>query len=92
MTKHLSCIICGDVQGVSFRDFTRSTARDLHLVGTVRNCADGTVEVVAEGEEEALREFLHALKEKHPFARVERIDVAWDTAAGAFSDFRILHS
>ena len=90
MQKRLECIVRGRVQGVSYRAFVKETARGLGLVGLVRNRPDDTVEVVAEGEETPLREILQALKEKHPFARVERIDEVWSDADGTFADFRII--
>lgn len=92
MQKRLVCIVHGAVQGVSFRDFTRATAQEHGLLGFVRNLSNGTVEVVAEGEEAALHELLRELREKHPFARVERIDAGWGEPTGEFPDFRILYS
>lgn len=89
MQKRLKCIVRGDVQGVSYRAFVKETARGLGLVGFVRNRQDDTVEVVAEGEETPLREILQALKEKHPFARVESIDENWGEPTGEFTDFSI---
>ncbi len=43
--------IYGQVQGVGFRFFTRRKAIQLNLTGSVRNLADGSVEVVAQGDE-----------------------------------------
>ncbi|NIR60559.1 MAG: acylphosphatase, partial [Gammaproteobacteria bacterium] len=53
--------ITGMVQGVGFRWWTRSQAEALGLRGTVRNCADGSVEVVAAGEVGALERLRSAL-------------------------------
>lgn len=57
--------VSGRVQGVGFRWFTRETARELGLRGTVRNVTDGTVEVVADGPEEAMTR-LRSRLEKGP--------------------------
>jgi acylphosphatase len=45
-------IIQGRVQGVWFRDSTRREAMSLGVNGWVKNCRDGSVEVLAEGPEE----------------------------------------
>jgi len=92
MQKRLECIVFGRVQGVSYRDFVRDTARGLLLTGTVQNLPDGTVGVVAEGEEANLKRLTTALKEQYPFAKVDKVEVSWGTPTGSFSDFRIVHS
>ena len=54
--------ISGHVQGVFFRAQTKEHADAIGLVGWVRNCEDGSVEVHAEGSSEllaALEEWLH---------------------------------
>lgn len=54
-------LVRGRVQGVGFRWSTVRKARDLDVAGTVRNRADGRVEVHARGAPEAigaLREWL----------------------------------
>lgn len=42
-------IVSGRVQGVGFRYFTARKARKAGIIGGVRNCYDGTVEIVAQG-------------------------------------------
>jgi len=91
MIKQCICIISGRVQGVLFRDFTCRTARKLFLKGTVENLADGTVKVVAEGDEVKLNEFLLQLKKKHPLAKVADLIVEWREATNTFSDFKIVY-
>ena len=72
-TKRLR--IYGQVQGVFYRAWTAETARALGLSGWVRNRSDGTVEIVAQGEEEAVERLIHRCRQGPPAARVERIDV-----------------
>ena len=49
----MRAIIHGRVQGIFFRDFSRTHAMRLGLLGYVRNLWDRTVEVVVEGDREA---------------------------------------
>lgn len=67
-------IVRGRVQGVGFRWSTTRTASDLGVRGTVRNRADGTVEVHAEGPEDALAELEDWLHEGPRSARVEAVE------------------
>ncbi|MBF0485763.1 MAG: acylphosphatase [Candidatus Omnitrophica bacterium] len=55
-------IFTGLVQGVGFRYTARDMARDFGLAGWVRNLADGSVEMVVEGKEDLLEEFLRQLE------------------------------
>ncbi len=71
--RHVS--IRGLVQGVAFRHHTKVRARDLDLRGWVRNRDDGSVEVWAEGEVEALEQLVRWLEHGPPAARVEGVDV-----------------
>jgi acylphosphatase len=50
----LRMIVSGRVRGVFFRAAAAEQARALGIVGYARNCDDGTVEIVAEGDRKAL--------------------------------------
>jgi len=63
----------GRVQGVGFRWFVRETAADLGLAGWVRNLPDGSVEVSAVGEADALATLRERLIAGPPHARVARL-------------------
>ena len=63
----------GLVQGVGFRWFVRERARRLGLVGWVRNLADGSVEVVAEGDSGQLDLLKEALQAGPDGARVDAV-------------------
>lgn len=56
-------IFHGRVQGVGFRATTAGIARRYPVSGYVRNLPDGTVELVAEGEERVLDDFVAAIEE-----------------------------
>ena len=68
---------------------TRS-ARPLGLRGWVRNRADGSVEVVAEGERPALDKLLKAAREGPRHARVTDVDVEWLPAQGGLEPFDLV--
>jgi len=65
----------GRVQGVWFRDWTIREAHRRDVDGWVRNRRDGTVEVLAAGEAEAVEALIERLREGPPKARVDRLDV-----------------
>jgi len=67
-------VVRGRVQGVGFRWFVWREAGRLGLKGVARNLADGTVEVLAEGQDEALGELERALGRGPAAARVESVD------------------
>ena len=58
MTRRVRLIISGRVQGVFFRASTQKIAEKSDIYGTVRNLPDGRVEVIAEGENEAMEKFI----------------------------------
>ena len=66
--------ISGRVQGVCFRAGTREQALRLGLVGRAVNCADGTVEVHAEGEPAALDALERWLWQGPPAAQVTAVE------------------
>lgn len=87
--KQVTAVVRGIVQGVSFRYYTRLAANRLGLTGWVANQWDGTVKVVAEGEEAALQELVAFLHEGSPAARVQHVDEKWAEATGEFQEFSI---
>lgn len=70
MSERRAYRITGNVQGVGFRWWTRKTASDLDLRGTVRNARDGSVEIEVEGPGDALDRFEVSLQQGPPPARV----------------------
>jgi len=82
-------LVGGRVQGVFFRDHTRTWAGSLGITGWVRNLREGRVEVLAEGEREKIEALIARLREGPPLAQVETVDVDWQEFQGEFRDFRI---
>ena len=83
----LTARITGRVQGVFYRATTRREASARGLTGWVRNCADGSVQLVAEGPRDACEELLSYCRKGPPSARVDAVDASWSRATGAFSAF-----
>ena len=79
----------GLVQGVFFRASTADKAKELSLLGWVRNLSDGRVEAVVEGPKEKIEEMIKWMEEGPAFAKVEKVEVHWENYKGNFNNFRI---
>jgi len=81
--------ITGRVQGVGFRFFTEDHARREGLHGWVRNLVDGSVEIMAEGDAEAVDRFERHVRHGPPGARIEQIEVDHIAPIGNATGFSI---
>lgn len=84
-------IISGFVQGVGFRYFVLRAAARHQVLGTVRNLPDGRVEVMAEGERDAMDEFKKDLATGPTLAQVADLQETDLPVTGRFRDFHIDH-
>lgn len=66
--------VTGRVQGVGYRYSAAQEARRLGLSGWARNCADGSVELLAQGDVEAVDAFATWCGRGPAFARVEQVE------------------
>lgn len=83
-------LLSGRVQGVGFRHFTRTRARELGLVGTVANLPDGRVEIEVAGDAPgALEEFDRAVREGPGGGHVEHVEKS-EIEPGGWDDFRVV--
>ena len=85
------CVVSGDVQRVGFRAYVEDASTKLALVGWVRNLPDGSVEVVAQGEPDILKEFVEHLHEGSLRSRVEAVSVDWRTVRMPLYEFSVKH-
>ena len=75
-------VVQGHVQGVFFRETVRRRALAAGVAGSVRNCPDGSVEAVFEGEREAVERLVEFCREGPRGARVDWVDVASEEPVG----------
>lgn len=88
--EEFHAIVSGRVQMVMFRDFTTRKARKVGVKGFVQNLADGTVEVVAQGERQALERLIDYLRRGSILSRVEGVQVTWRTPQKTFDSFTLV--
>jgi acylphosphatase len=86
-TRSVRCVVSGRVQGVYYRATTADRARALGIDGQARNLPDGTVEVIARGDPDAIAELVGWLWDGPPAARVDQVEVEeWrDEVASGFA-------
>ena len=90
--KRAVAIAKGRVQRVGYRDTVETIARELKLTGFVENLKPYDVRIVAEGEQDALDEFITQIRiENHPISpiSVEELDLEFEVATGEFEYFEI---
>lgn len=85
--------IRGLVQGVGFRPYIYGLATTKGLCGFVSNLADAGVEIVVEGNETTIKEFIEELPKKAPsVSHIEEVEVKWEEPSRSFSRFTISDS
>lgn len=90
--KRAEIRIQGIVQGVGFRPFIYRLAEDIGISGSVKNLGDAGVEVVLEGSENNIQEFLNRLRgESPPLSKIRSVKVS-RSEPEALEKFSILKS
>jgi acylphosphatase len=85
-------VVSGRVQGVGYRDFVDTYAKEYDLSGWIQNRTDGKVEMVLQGAPENLRACIEVLNEGSVLAHVEDISINWRTPQKQFDTFKVLPS
>lgn len=88
MNKRLHAYYSGSVHGVGFRYTAERAAGLLNLTGWVKNLRDGRVEVVCEGKDVSLKEFLQKIDNIFGSYIADK-DIEWNNATGEFDHFDI---
>ncbi|MBM4400409.1 MAG: acylphosphatase [Crenarchaeota archaeon] len=89
MKTRAHVFVSGRVQGVFFRSETKHKADRYGVKGWVRNLPDDRVEVVFEGEEEAVKALIEFCKRGPLGARVTNVDLRWENFTGDFDAFKV---
>jgi len=90
MRKAVKFIVQGTVQGIFFRQFVKEHADELGLRGHVRNLEGGNVEVIVEGEKEAIERLGTKLKKGPEHSQIRNVMVEERKWSGDFDGFKIL--
>ncbi len=86
IARHI--IFTGRVQGVGFRFTTLDLANRYRLTGFVRNCADGAVELVAQGQLEQIHDLLRDIQDKYK-DYITETKINETPSNSQFKDFKI---
>jgi acylphosphatase len=89
MKKRVHVFYSGNVQGVGFRFTTVRIAAETGVPGWVRNLGDGRVEVIAEGNEEKLLEFLEKMRTGSMRHYIRAEDIDWQEYTGEYKSFDV---
>lgn len=82
-------IVRGRVQRVGFRVFVEDAAGREGIQGYVRNQHDGSVEVVAEGDADAMQRFEMAIRRGPAGARVDDVETTAVEPSSRLAGFRV---
>lgn len=88
MDKSVHVYYSGSVQGVGFRFTAERLAVSLGLKGWAKNLEDGRVEVVVEGRQASLKEFLRKVNDIFK-EYIKDTDIDWGEATDEFDAFDI---
>ena len=78
----------GNVQGVGFRYTACTAAKHFNVTGYVRNCSNGSVELIVEGTGREIKQFLVSLREKMS-SHIEKEEIMESQATAEFRGFGI---
>lgn len=82
-------IIHGRVQGVFYRAHTKNTADRLGVAGYVKNCTDGSVQAVFEGDQDAVTRMIAWCQKGPEMSRVDHVQTQEIKPLTHFNRFEI---
>jgi len=90
--KQITFIVSGNVQKSGYRDRVIELGKFFSLTGLAENLPDGTVRIIAVGEEKQLESYKEHINIKNTLINVENIEFAVSEATTKFNDFKKLVS
>ena len=92
MDKAIKMIVEGRVQGVGYRHYIYSHARQLGIKGYVKNMDDGHVEILAIADNSTIADFLKIARKGPSFSWVYNIQCTYVNLHKEYNEFEILYS
>ncbi len=87
--KKAHILYTGRVQGVGFRYTVKKLSPGFEITGEIKNLPDGRVELIVEGIEEELEDFLQAIRDSGLRRMIKEEDQNWSQATGDYRGFEI---
>ena len=79
----------GKVQGVGFRNFVYTLAKENQLLGYTQNLKNGDVETIVEGDRSKIETIILAIQKGNTYSSVDEVVVEWNSPIGEFQDLTI---
>lgn len=90
--KKIKMIVTGRVQGVGFRFTTKMAADRLKIGGIVKNLAEGSVYIEANGTDDQLETFIKIIKASpSPSGKVEQLELIEDSSLPIRDNFKVTY-
>jgi acylphosphatase len=90
MIKHIESGIAGRMMGSNSLSWIQDVATNLGVRGVVLTKPDGSIKVVAEGEEESLIEFTEKIKDGKIFSDMENFYIKWSDPKRDVGNFFVI--
>ncbi len=87
--RNVHIVVKGRVQGVYFRATAVTVATQYKVTGRVKNTAEGSVDIIAEGAKEAVEKFIQWCRTGPEAAQVDSVDITEGVYSGDFTGFTI---
>ncbi len=90
--KRIHVYVSGRVQGVYYRQNALKVAADLGVYGWTKNLNDGRVELLIEGDKDAVETMVEWCKKGPMFARVSQLQCLEEEYKGEYDNFSVKHN